>query len=107
MIKNFLTAKKNHQLNTLVIGAADGCVNAGKEVILRYVREWLGIVTCGGFVETDESGEQFWLKPEYRDVISGPNATFMLKIMNMIGIYANMEKNIENVFKKDGPRGQF
>uniref|UniRef100_A0A0N4UW29 Methyltranfer_dom domain-containing protein n=1 Tax=Enterobius vermicularis TaxID=51028 RepID=A0A0N4UW29_ENTVE len=71
----------------------------------RYVREWLGIVTCGGFVETDESGEQFWLKPEYRDVISGPNATFMLKIMNMIGIYANMEKNIENVFKKDGPRG--
>ena len=38
-------------------------------------------------------------------MLSGPNATFMLPIMNMIKIYASMEENVENIFKKDGPRG--
>ena len=76
-------------------------------MVFRYVREWLGAVSCGGFVETDESGERFWLKPEYRDVLSGPNATFILPEMNVIRIYAGMAENIENIFKKDGPKGSY
>src|SRR5438093_2998481 len=69
----------------------------------RYVREWLGAMVTGGFIEYDPAGKTYRLPPEHAPSVTragGPNnLAGMLQFMSLMG---NVEDRIVDCFRNGG-----
>ncbi|GMS81967.1 hypothetical protein PENTCL1PPCAC_4142, partial [Pristionchus entomophagus] len=69
----------------------------------RYVREWLAVLSCSGFIEVTPE-EKFWLTEEAKHEFSGLNNLLVAEM----GYIPAMLKNfydLEDAFKKEGRHG--
>lgn len=69
----------------------------------RYVREWLGAVTCGGLVECDAEGKQFYLPPAHAALLTqssdAPNIGHLAQFVSMMG---DIEDRLVDCFQHGG-----
>ncbi len=75
--------------------------------MLRYVREWLGLMVVGHVVEVDIEGHQFFLPRHRRPILTGQSKLSLVGMFTGI-LYASVKVTPELIdcFKTDGPRGQ-
>ncbi|GHI03438.1 transcriptional regulator [Streptomyces cellostaticus] len=69
----------------------------------RYVREWLGGMVVGGFVEYDPEGETFVLPPEHAASLTtaaGPDN--LAGMMPYIGLMGEVEQQVVRCFRDGG-----
>ncbi|OEJ40763.1 transcriptional regulator [Streptomyces agglomeratus] len=69
----------------------------------RYVREWLGGMTVGGFIEYDPARSTYWLPPEHAASLvraAGPgNLASSMQDLAMLG---NVEDKVLDAFRRGG-----
>ncbi len=67
----------------------------------RYVREWLGVMTCGGIVECDDAGKIYHLPPAHAAVLTsaGESIAHLSGYITMIG---TVEDQLIECFRKGG-----
>lgn len=76
----------------------------------RYVREWLGAMATGGFVEYDPAAERYRLPPEHAALLTRDAAPDNLaSTAQFLGILGNVEDRILECFRAGGgvPYGEY
>jgi len=69
----------------------------------RYVREWLGAVTCGGLVECDETGKLFHLPPTHAALLTQtPDAPNMGHLAQFVSMMGGIEDRVVECFHRGG-----
>jgi len=69
----------------------------------RYVREWLGAMTCGGIASCDETGSVFTLVPAAADMLGGGNgAESLAYLAQYVGMMGFVEDKIVDCFHRGG-----
>ncbi len=69
----------------------------------RYVREWLGAMTCARIVECDPSGKRFNLPPEHAAMLTkGGEGECMAHMAQYIGLMGGVESRILDCFFHGG-----
>jgi len=69
----------------------------------RYVREWLGAVTCGGIVECDETGTRFELPPTHAALLSKETeGECMAHLAQFTSLFGGIEDQLEKCFLHGG-----
>ena len=69
----------------------------------RYVREWLGAVTLGGFVEYDADGGLYSLPPEHAACLTRANAADNMAVFaQYIAVMGEVEDKIVDCFRNGG-----
>ena len=66
----------------------------------RYVREWLGAVTCGGIVEYDEDSDTYRLPPEHAALLTGPTSVGPIAAANTV--LAKHVHQVAQAFREGG-----
>ncbi len=83
--------------------ATSGGIAAQAMLSERYVREWLGAMTCGGIATCDETGSVFTLVPAAADMLTGSdggeNLAYLAQYVAMIGF---IEDKIVECFHRGG-----
>ncbi|GMR59871.1 hypothetical protein PMAYCL1PPCAC_30066, partial [Pristionchus mayeri] len=69
----------------------------------RYVREWLAVLSCAGFIEVTPD-EKFWLTHEAKHEFSGMN-NFVVAQMSFLPSVVKTFTELTEAFKKEGPYG--
>jgi ubiquinone/menaquinone biosynthesis C-methylase UbiE len=69
----------------------------------RYVREWLGAMTCGGIATCDETGSVFTLVPEAAEMLGGDNgAESLAYLAQYVGMMGFVEDKVVDCFHRGG-----
>jgi ubiquinone/menaquinone biosynthesis C-methylase UbiE len=69
----------------------------------RYVREWLGAMTCGGIATCDETGSVFTLVPEAAEMLGGGNgAESLAYLAQYVGMMGFVEDKVVDCFHRGG-----
>ncbi|GMR59718.1 hypothetical protein PMAYCL1PPCAC_29913, partial [Pristionchus mayeri] len=69
----------------------------------RYVREWLAVLSCAGFIEVTP-GEKFWLTEEAKHEFSGMN-NLSVATMAFLPAVVKTFNELADAFKKEGRYG--
>lgn len=62
-------------------------------------------MACGGIIEVDETGQNFWIPEEHLKILTGQDADKCFANTSTIPIFANVFKHVANLFKNNGPNG--
>ena len=69
----------------------------------RYVREWLGAMTCGGIASCDETGSVFTLVPAAAEMLGGGNgAESLAYLAQYVGMMGFVEDKVVDCFHRGG-----
>ena len=69
----------------------------------RYVREWLGAMTCGGIANCDETGSVFTLVPAAAEMLGGGNgAESLAYLAQYVAMMGFIEDKIIDCFHRGG-----
>jgi ubiquinone/menaquinone biosynthesis C-methylase UbiE len=69
----------------------------------RYVREWLGAMTCGGIASCDDTGSVFTLVPAATEMLGGANgAESLAYLAQYIGMMGFVEDKVIDCFHRGG-----
>ncbi len=69
----------------------------------RYVREWLGAMTCGGIASCDETGSVFTLVPAAAEMLGGGNgAESLAYLAQYVGMMGSVEDKVIDCFHRGG-----
>ena len=69
----------------------------------RYVREWLGAMTCGGIATCDETGSVFTLVPEAAEMLGGGNgAESLAYLAQYVAMMGFVEDKVIDCFHRGG-----
>lgn len=69
----------------------------------RYVREWLGAMTCGGIASCDETGSVFTLVPAAAEMLGGGNGQESLAYLaQYVGMMGFVEDKVIDCFHRGG-----
>ncbi|KAI1702600.1 methyltransferase domain-containing protein [Ditylenchus destructor] len=71
----------------------------------RYCHEWLCCMACGEIIETDQTGQQFWIADEKLHILTGPNKDRNLMANSMLAMFGVAFNEVANAFRQDGPLG--
>ncbi|GMR46589.1 hypothetical protein PMAYCL1PPCAC_16784, partial [Pristionchus mayeri] len=69
----------------------------------RYVREWLAVLSCAGFIEITPD-EKFWLTEEAKHEFSGLNNLLVAEMLYIPAMLKNFY-DLEDAFKREGRHG--
>lgn len=64
-------------------------------------------MACGNIIEVDETGQNFWIPEENLEILTGQNTDKCFANTTTIPIFASVFKHILNLFKNDGPNGNY
>src|SRR5438132_5850848 len=68
----------------------------------RYVREWLGAMVTGGFIEYDPAGKTYRLPPAHAACLSGTGATNMAPFSQLNTLLAAYVEPVAAAFREGG-----
>lgn len=68
----------------------------------RYVREWLGAMTCGGIVDCDGEGRRFELPAARAALLSNQEGGSIAHLARYVTMMANVEEPLLDCFKNGG-----
>jgi len=68
----------------------------------RYVREWLGAMTCGGIVHCDDTGRHFELPADHAGLLTNTAATNLGHLARYISMMGGVEEPLAACFRHGG-----
>lgn len=72
----------------------------------RYCHEWLCCMACGEIIETDQTGQQFWISEDKLPILTGANPDKSLMAAVMLPSHAVAFKEVAKTFTQEGPLGK-
>lgn len=68
----------------------------------RYVREWLGAMTCGGIVEYDPVARTYVLPPEHALLLTGPSSKNLTSLAALFPLLTRVVPSVAEAFRTGG-----